>query len=268
MINHIAFSPDGKTLATAGSDNTVSWYDVANGKLKAIFHGHGANVLCVEFSPDGKTLASSSWDFSVILSDLSSGEVQILNAPWLGDDSAAYITRLRFSPDGRELAGSAGDRVAVWDVATGTNTANHGRGYRPYHLSVSGLDQAIFSDGLLGVRSLAYCPSGKLLAFGVDGSSILMWEVNAVLGVKPWAVLAGVAAGLLFLVVAPGIRSRLAPVAKAMTPPPAPRPQLPRAEPMRPAATQDSSGMLCGMRDALFFVFIAVGLILVYSRRW
>src|SRR5205823_155659 len=55
----VAFSPDGKTLASASADHTIKLWDVASAKVRATLQ-HTRQVLCVAFSPDGKTLASGA----------------------------------------------------------------------------------------------------------------------------------------------------------------------------------------------------------------
>ncbi|GAA4632486.1 hypothetical protein GCM10023196_066130 [Actinoallomurus vinaceus] len=58
----MAFSRDGKTLATGSKDSTARLWDVATGRTTAALTGHTDWVTSVAFSPDGKTLATGSWD--------------------------------------------------------------------------------------------------------------------------------------------------------------------------------------------------------------
>jgi len=67
QVNTVAFSPDGKTLASGSYDNTVRLWDVQTRQELATLKGHDAYVSSVAFSPDGKTLASGGWDNTVKL---------------------------------------------------------------------------------------------------------------------------------------------------------------------------------------------------------
>src|SRR5438445_10193414 len=75
LIYSLAFSPDGKLLATAGFDNTVKLWDFATGKEPRTLTGHTGPVYCVAFSRDGATLASSSLDQSIRLWTVADGKL-------------------------------------------------------------------------------------------------------------------------------------------------------------------------------------------------
>src|ERR1700676_1143729 len=62
IVSSVAFSPDGKTLASGSRDNTIKLWDVQQGKERATLSGHTNKVSSVAYSPDGKTMASGSWD--------------------------------------------------------------------------------------------------------------------------------------------------------------------------------------------------------------
>src|SRR5262249_27349382 len=106
-VNSVAFSPDGKRLASASADRTVKVWDAASGQELLTLRGHTSEVISAAFSPDGKRLASASMDNGTVkLWDVASGqEVLTLKAPGGGRLSAS---RMAFSPDGKRLPADVG----------------------------------------------------------------------------------------------------------------------------------------------------------------
>jgi len=153
-ITAIAFSPDGKTLASAGSDWTVRLWEISTGKYIWSLIGHPGAVNAIAFSPDGKTLASAG---SVLrLWDANTGELR--HAP---DKDLGSINRLCFSPDGKILATGGGwdFTVHLWAVKTGTV-----------------LESLKSHTG--DIRDIAFSLDGHTLAIASADKTLTLWDVN------------------------------------------------------------------------------------------
>ena len=115
LVLNVAFSPDGRVLATASSDGTIKLWEVLTGGLHSIFRGYSGLVLNMAFSPDGRVLASASNDGIVRLWEIATGGLyRILTGH---SDSVLNVV---FSPDGTALASASKDgTVRLWEVAGG-----------------------------------------------------------------------------------------------------------------------------------------------------
>ena len=111
-VKSVAFSPDGKTLASGGGDNVIHLWDIGTGKRKMTLVGHTHWVFSLAFSPDGKTLASGSVDSDIRLWDPRTGEPK---KTLTGHGN--WVRSIAFSPDGKTLvSGSDDGSVLIWEL--------------------------------------------------------------------------------------------------------------------------------------------------------
>jgi WD40 repeat protein len=119
---NLAFSPDGKRLATGGERSTVKIWDVQTGHELKTLWGHSGEVYTVAFSRDGRWIASGGEDSTVKVWDSQTGEVVRTFRGHSG-----LVISVAFSRDGlRLLSGSRDATVKVWDLAPSSEAA-HGR---------------------------------------------------------------------------------------------------------------------------------------------
>ena len=150
----IAFSPDGKAIASGGADYTIKIWDVVSGRERRTLSGHADRVESVALSPDGKMLASASDDNTVRLWDVASARPL---ATLKGHTN--WVRSVAFSLDGKMLASGSDDHtIRLWDVASASPLG-------------------VLSGHSDGVISIAFSPDGKALASGSYDNTIRFWDV-------------------------------------------------------------------------------------------
>jgi WD40 repeat protein len=175
-VQAVAFSPDGKLVASASSDKTVRLWDSVKGTARYTLSGHSSRVNSVVFSPDGKLLASAASGTTIMLWDTATGVMRHKLSGYLGhlrqivyeDIEQDYFgssirpsirpSAVTFSPDGKLIMCILNKyMINIWNSATGM-----------LHRTLMGPSDK--------VTNVAISPDGKLVASASTGKTVILWD--------------------------------------------------------------------------------------------
>jgi WD40 repeat protein/tRNA A-37 threonylcarbamoyl transferase component Bud32 len=151
----VVFSPDGRTLLTAGGDARICFCDAADRTVRRVLTGHDGLIMGLAVSPDGRWVASASKDRTVRLWSAEDGSER-----WRRDDHGNWVHAVAFSPDGSRVASAGHDgTVRVWSAADGAEA-----------LVLRGHTDA--------ARCVRYSPDGRRIASGSYDGTVRLWSAD------------------------------------------------------------------------------------------
>ncbi len=154
-VESVAWSPDGKRIASGSDDNTLQVWDATDGKHVLTKRGSVA-VNTVAWSPDGKRIASKNADNTIQIWDATTGDH--IHTYYLGQfTSGKAVNAVALSPDEKRIAIGTDTIVQVWDAPTGS------------HLFT-------YSGHTALVNFLTWSPDGTRIASGSDDTTVQVWD--------------------------------------------------------------------------------------------
>lgn len=154
-VGALAFSPDGRSLASGSFDrngsNLVAW-DLATQSAKTTLQGHTESVRSAAYSPDGKSLLTASDDRTVRIWDVSAGRATAVLS-----GHSDKVRRAVYSPDGKSVASASLDAtVRIWDAAARRTTR--------------------VLTARQSLQTVVWSPAGGLIATADEEGDIIVWN--------------------------------------------------------------------------------------------
>jgi WD40 repeat protein/serine/threonine protein kinase len=154
VVYGVAFSPDGRLVASASDDQTVRVWDPSSGEVRHVLRGHSDQLYAIRFTPDGRRIVAASQDRCVVVWDLESGEVKRLTG------HADVVVGVDCSPDSRLVASASDDTtVKLWDAERLTEVR-----------TLCGHQDM--------VNAVAFSPDSRVVASASYDQTIRLWEVD------------------------------------------------------------------------------------------
>ncbi len=205
-VESVAFSPDGKILATGGANNTIYFWDMTTLNHAKTLTGHTEPVTSLSFSPNGKLLASGSQNGSIRIWNATSGEFrQTLTG------HTHEIDNLSFSLDERTLASTSQDNtLRLWNLdtneqehaLTGIYQTDWNVMFTPNGKTLAcesnphGMIPSLFKSirlwdvvngeqmkiyrGAFTILDVIFSPNGSTIGSGGLDSTILLWDISSI----------------------------------------------------------------------------------------
>ena len=173
-IEHLTFSPDGKTVAFGSLGEIHLWHTETGDKLiiplvdweEADIHNVSL-VTALAFSPDGTTLVSGTNQGEIQTWHVATGKALATFAKPNAQENLGYISALSFSSDGTLLAAGSHSQIHLWEVNSGNKllsvSTEHKRGNVGFHSNP---------------EPLVFSPDGKILVNGLEHGAIQLWDVT------------------------------------------------------------------------------------------